>query len=586
MKKRIFVFSMIFAAIIHARAANYPDWLKKPPVSQYKIYASGIAGKRNAAANLARAELSRVVAVRILNCMEEMERELTGSVDGEYDGDMVKAMSKHVSSTVLKHSKVEDVFQDRGNFYVLVSIDLADLQSFGGQNLNKAVAKINTSPVSPVKEKGVVTDIQSHERPAEVQVSESKPYWLTKFPAVDGYYTGIGEGSTLQTAQSQAISMIASQINVKIKSENTSRLEDINGKSTDSFSEVIELSLMNELDDLEFMGAYKSPDDVYSVYYRLNIAQYRAKQNEKKQTAVKKALNFYRESKSARDAALQLKYLLSAYKEILLYVNEDLTAQIDGKNVALQTVLFAEIQNYIGNIRIEAVSLPAKSSTLDESLKTAVLKVFYGNAGSPLKSFPMKIVNKDNRLKIKGQNLTDNSGNITYSIKHFGASGVKSFSVTPDLTSFLNDYEENSFLMSQLSSFALPEFSVRLETTRPAFAVRLELSEDLKQKISIKKQIQTGIKDFLENEFNAAVAENGADYTAEFYIESENLTSDYSGQYFVKLSLSGEGVNSKDGSEIFSFTLPPVKGGGTSESVALQKAVENLMKELAKVEID
>ena len=56
---------------------------------------------------------------------------------------MVKAMSKHVSSTVLKHSKVEDVFQDRGNFYVLVSIDLADLQSFGGQNLNKAVAKIN-----------------------------------------------------------------------------------------------------------------------------------------------------------------------------------------------------------------------------------------------------------------------------------------------------------------------------------------------------------------------------------------------------------------------------------------------------------
>ena len=149
-----------------------------------------------------------------------------------------------------------------------------------------------------------------------------------------------------------------------------------------------------------------------------------------------------------------------------------------------------------------------------------------------------------------------------------------------------DEYEENSFLMSQLSSFALPEFSVRLETTRPAFAVRLELSEDLKQKISIKKQIQTGIKDFLENEFNAAVAEKGADYTAEFYIESENLTSDYSGQYFVKLSLSGEGVNSKDGSEIFSFTLPPVKGGGTSESVALQKAVENLMKELAKVEID
>ena len=90
----------------------------------------------------------------------------------------------------------------------------------------------------------------------------------------------------------------------------------------------------------------------------------------------------------------------------------------------------------------------------------------------------------------------------------------------------------------------------------------------------------------MEEEFNAAVAENGADYTAEFYIESENLTSDYSGQYFVKLSLSGEGVNSKDGSEIFSFTLPPVKGGGTSESVALQKAVENLLKELAKVEID
>ena len=586
MNRRIFVFLMIFAVVAQIWAANYPDWLKKPPTSQYKIYASGIAGKRAAAANLARAELSRVVAVRILNCMEEMERELTGSVDGKYDGDMVKAMSKHVSSTVLKSAKIEDVFQDRGNFFVLVSIDLADLQSFGGQNLNKAAERIDTSPVSPVKEKGVVTDVVSNERPAEVEVSESQPYWLMKFPAEDGYYSGIGEGATLQDAQSQAISMIASQINVKIKTESTSRMEDINGKSKDAFSEVIELSLMNELDDLEFMGAYKSPEEVYFVYYRLNIAQYRAKQNEKKQNAINKSLNFYRESKATSDAGLRLKYLLSAYKEILLYINENMTVQIDGKNVALQTVLFAEIQNYIGNIKIEAVSLPGKSSTLDESLKTAVLKVFYGNAGSPLKSFPMKIVNKDNRLKVKGQNLTDNSGNITYSIKHFGSSGVKSFSVTPDLISFLNDYEENSFLMSQLSSFALPEFSVRLETTRPAFAVRLELSEDLKQKISIKKQIQTGIKHFLEEEFNAAVAENGADYTAEFYIESENLTSDYSGQYFVKLSLSGEGVNSKDGSEIFSFTLPPVKGGGTSESVALQKAVENLLKELAKVEIN
>ena len=586
MNRRIFVFLMIFAVVAQTWAANYPDWLKKPPTSQYKIYASGIAGKRNAAANLARAELSRVVAVRILNCMEEMERELTGSVDGEYGADMVKAMSKHVSSTVLKSAKIEDVFQDRGNFFVLVSIDLADLQSFGGQNLNKAVAKINTSPVSPVKEKGVETDISCADRPAEVEVSESKPIWLMKFPAEDGYYSGIGEGETLQDAQSQAISMIASQINVKIKTESTSRMEDINGKSKDAFSQVIELSLMNELDDLEFMGAYRSPENVYSVYYRLSIAQYRAKQNEKKQSAVNKAVNFYKESQVTNDSALRLKYLLTAYKEILLYINEDLTVQFGGKNIALQTALFAEIQSYVSNIKIEAVSLPGRSSILDESLKTAVLKVFYGNAGSPLKSFPMKIVNKDNRLKVKGQSLTDNSGNITYSISNFGSYGTRSFTVSPDLISFLNSGEENNFLMSQLSSFALPKFSVSVEYYRPTFTVRLELSEHLKQKISIKKQIMSGIKQLLEKELNVAVAENEADYIAEFYVESETLTSDYSGQHFIKLSLSGEGVNSKDGSEIFSCTLPPVKGGGTSESVAVQKAVENLLKELAKVEID
>lgn len=586
MKKHIFVFTMIFVSIIHATAANYPDWLKKPPTSQYKIYASGIAGKRAAAANLARAELSRVVAVRILSSMEALELELTGSVDTKYGADMVKAMSKQVSSTVLKSAKIEDVFQDRGNFYVLVSIDLADLQKFGGQNLNKAAERIDTSPVSPVKEKGVETDISCADRPAEVEVSESKPIWLMKFPAEDGYYSGIGEGETLQDAQSQAISMIASQINVKIKTESTSRMEDINGKSKDAFSQVIELSLMNELDDLEFMGAYRSPENVYSVYYRLSIAQYRAKQEQKKQSAVNKAVNFYKESQATNDSALRLKYLLTAYKEILLYVNEDLTVQFGGKNIALQTALFAEIQNYVSNIKIEAVSLPERSSLLDESPKKATVKVVYGNTCTPIKSFPMKIVNKDNRLKIRGQNLTDNSGNITYSISNFGSYGSRSFAVGPDLISFFNSGEENNFLMSQLSSFALPKFSVSVEYYRPTFAVRLELSEDLKKKISIKKQIMSGIKQLLEKELNVAVAENEADYVAEFYVESENITSDYSGSYFVKLSMAGEGRNSKDGSEIFSFTLPPIKGGGIDSSTAIQKAVENLLKELAKVKID
>ena len=586
MNKRIFVFLMIFAVVAQNLAANYPDWLKKPPTSQYKIYASGIAGKRAAAANLARAELSRVVAVRILSSMEALELELTGSVDTKYGADMVKAMSKQVSSTVLKSAKIEDVFQDRGNFYVLVSIDLADLQKFGGQNLNKAAERIDTSPVSPVKEKGVETDINCADRPAEVEVSESKPIWLMKFPAEDGYYSGIGEGETLQDAQSQAISMIASQINVKIKTESTSRMEDINGKSKDAFSQVIELSLMNELDDLEFMGAYRSPENVYSVYYRLSIAQYRAKQEQKKQSAVNKAVNFYKESQATNDSALRLKYLLTAYKEILLYVNEDLTVQFGGKNIALQTALFAEIQNYVSNIKIEAVSLPERSSLLDESPKKATVKVVYGNTGTPIKSFPMKIVNKDNRLKIRGQNLTDNSGNITYSISNFGSYGSRSFAVGPDLISFFNSGEENNFLMSQLSSFALPKFSVSVEYYRPTFAVRLELSEDLKKKISIKKQIMSGIKQLLEKELNVAVAENEADYVAEFYVESENITSDYSGSYFVKLSMAGEGRNSKDGSEIFSFTLPPIKGGGIDSSTAIQKAVENLLKELSKVKID
>lgn len=585
MKKQFFVFLMIFASAVQNWAVNYPEWLKNPPVSQQKIYVSGIAKRRNAAANLARAELSRVVAVRILNSIEAVEREVTGTVDGKYDSDMVKAMSIQVSSAVMKQSKIEDVFQDKGNFYVLVSIDLNDLQNFSGKNMNKAAARINTSPVAPVKEKGVVTDIRSHERPAEVAVSESKPAWLVKFPAENGFYTGIGEGSTLQEAQSQAISMIASQINVKIKSENTSRLEDINGKSKEAFSEVIELSLMNELDDLEFIGAYKSPQNVYSVYYRLSIEQYRTRQNQKKQAAVNKAVNFYREAQAANDAALRLKYLLTAYREILLYINDDLTVQIGGKNVALQTDLFTEIQNYIGNIKIEPVLLPGKSSSLDKNAKTASLRVFYRNVDSPIKSFPIKIVHKDNMLKVKGQNSTDDSGNISYSIELLGNASVQSFTVSPDLVAFLNDGEENSFLISQLSSFALPEFSVRLEIVCPTFAVRLELSDDLKQKVSVKKQITTGIKQLLENELNAVVTENGADYTAEFYIDSETSVSDYSGQYFVRISLSGEG-KAKDGSEIFSFSLPQVKGGGTDTSRAMQKAVENLLKELSSTKIE
>lgn len=604
MKRLFFLsFSFFFLFPFYSKEKNYPQWLVTPPASEQLIYATGIAANKTkqiaitTAANLARSELSRVIAVRILSRMERMETEVERTFVDEQkfpspsSREFVEVVSQQISKSVLEAAKIEEIYTDRSSspptYYVLVSMDKKHLQSsFSLINEGKedsfleAVSWLDTSPIAAVKESSVAsTAVKANKRLKGERVSTGKkPRWVQEYPVEPGYYTGIGEGDTLQTAQDRAIAMIASQIHVKIKSENVSVLSEKNGIKDDAFSEVIQLSLMKELEDLEFMGAYCSSQQVYSTYYRLDRERYWKKQAERQRGAVRQAEELYWEAQDQKEATRVLKYLLLAYQKIVPYRGEGLMVMVDGKERFLQTLLFTELQDCLSSITIEPVRLPSTVSVLAGSMQEIELKILY--AGNPVCYFPLEIGQKSETLEMALQGTTDDKGNVLFLVDPGKQSGKKAFTVCPNLISLLRDSaeEETSFLISSLSSLTLPEYKVNLELTAPSICLRMKLSAS-EEDLVAEKRLSAGIKQVFEKKIGAMFTNStsSADHLLSFDFDIQTTVSPISGQYFTKLTVTGTLVAAETGKELFSVSLPVVKGGSVDGPRSFQKAVDKFL---------
>ena len=129
------------------------------------------------------------------------------------------------------------------------------------------------------------------------------PSWVTKRPASDKEYIGIGmaevnDGDYMGIAKTNAYADIASQIATKVDSEAFMQTVDLDGKSRQLFEEKIKNSMVAWIEGVEIKESHTG-NGKYYVYCTLDKKLYRKNVDARREEAVEKGLDYLQKGHEA-----------------------------------------------------------------------------------------------------------------------------------------------------------------------------------------------------------------------------------------------------------------------------------------------
>ncbi len=222
-----------------------------------------------------------------------------------------------------------------------------------------------------------------------IQVSvfaqSKKPSWVEQRPVNHFYYIGIGsapkEGSEAdyrQAAKDNALQDLSSEIQVNISSDFIHNLTEKSGIVEEDVKSQVRSSTKAFLVGYEAAGAWED-ENTYWVYYRLSKELYEKKRNERRESALKLALDLYKKARQKiknLDPASALRMHVQAVGAMQEFLAEPLKAKINGQTIILQNEIFNALQEVLTALELngKTTRISAKSSqALEEPLQVTAL---------------------------------------------------------------------------------------------------------------------------------------------------------------------------------------------------------------------
>ena len=109
---------------------------------------------------------------------------------------------------------------------------------------------------------------------------------------------------------------------------------------------------MENIEDVGMLMRFTPKLIRYYAYYRLNIEEYRKKQEAKMILARDKALDMLARADGNPDPALAFKQLLIGYVSIAPFISKDIRVNYKGKQIILVSELMAQLQWLMQDIHI------------------------------------------------------------------------------------------------------------------------------------------------------------------------------------------------------------------------------------------
>lgn len=196
---------------------------------------------------------------------------------------------------------------------------------------------------------------------AQTETGPPPPAWVNSRPISSSYYVGIGLAQKApginhqRVAKENALSDLASEIEVNVKSNSLLYTLEREYKFEQQFRETIKTQTNLDLEDFEVVDSWED-QNAYWVYYRLDRAAYRAKQEKKKETAQQLGLDFLSKAEAAENSgqfATAADHYLRGIQALEEFANEEMKVNYAGTEIFLANELFLGLNQLLTSPKLK-----------------------------------------------------------------------------------------------------------------------------------------------------------------------------------------------------------------------------------------
>jgi len=417
-------------------------------------------------------------------------------------------------------------------------------------------------------------------------VEEAKPAWVASRPMTSGYYTGIGvaqkvTGSDFRAlAKENALSDLASEIKVNVNSNSLLYTLEREYKFEQEFRETIRTSTNIDLEEFELVDQWEDTD-AYWVYYRLNKADYAAKQREKKEAAESLAVDFLAKAESAEREgkyATAVDYYLRGLQAMESFWGEKNEVLYADQVVLLDNALFSGLKALLLDVLITTDG--SSELDFDNGFKTELeATVTNGKTGMVMQQVPLEYTYQGEYGRIRGMRSTNPDGRVIIPIEE--ASSVNSgnlLNIKLNREILFQAFQNDASMRELTENLTVATVQVPIRYMPPVVFISSS-EKNLDQLISGEPIASAMTGSFVRKGYQVTDNQKSSDVVVE--IESNTRKGGESqGFSTTRMDLTIRVKKTKTGEEVYKLSKSDIKGVDLTYEKAGRKAYQNFTKNI------
>lgn len=368
------------------------------------------------------------------------------------------------------------------------------------------------------------------------------PDWVIRKPQSSMYYTGVSSATKpgfspseyITSAQQRALGDLASSISVNIESSSMLSIIEIDYNISENFSRDITASTSKELEGYELVDTWEDETN-YWVYYRLSREKYHRLRQEKKNTAIRNAENKVLQAHHMLDRNSHynaLQFYADALSDLKIYLGESTPTKINDKEVDLGNYIFAEMADFINNLKItypyNQINVQ-RGVEINPDLLTFKIVDKHGN---PVSNIPVRI-NFTGAGLLRNSEVSGTDGKVVSSIRRISSSRTsETLSLTIDMNA-LSRVTSDPMIRNIIRNMPAPERSIRVVLEKPVAyitATEMELN-----KLSSHQTLYNALVGNLGRDFDITEDREKADYIISIN-SNTSIKGTYLQEHYVTMS--------------------------------------------------
>lgn len=417
------------------------------------------------------------------------------------------------------------------------------------------------------------------------------PEWVNSRPIDAAYYIGMGSASKTtspldyaQVAKKNALSDLASEISVTVKSESFLNTMEVNYNVQETFSSAINTFSDEKLEGFEVVDVYENGKD-YFILYRLSKAEHERIRQANKNAAMQVGYDYLTKARNAREignmnSATDL-YVHGLF-EMKDYWNEVNKWKDGTDQIYLDNTLFLEMKDMLDQVVFESnldkIQLNSGNGFTQEVELTALLN------GHPVSGLSIQTGFDNSKYKNTRKLKTDANGKALVRIDDANLNNASNaLEISLDLEALKPKDVDQKLLNPMMASVRKTNTVIPIRAVLPVVAFRVS-EKNFGKDLSTERLAEPLRQELSKQGFNFSGQLNEADYVID--IEADTKEGGMSQGFHVAMLDMNWTLTDKHGTIILRNSAGNIKGLQLNfEAAGLEaykKGVTKMEKEVAQ----